>query len=119
MSKRSPAQVVQIQLDAYNAKDIDGLLATYAPDAEQYILHGALLAKGADQMRARFLERFKEPHLHAKLISRSVLGNFVIDLELITRDFPEGIGQLEMLCVYEVFDGQIKKASFATGQRQF
>ena len=29
-------KIVQQQLDAYNAKDIEALLATYAPDAEQY-----------------------------------------------------------------------------------
>ena len=29
----SPLAVVQAQLDAYNAKDIEALLATYAPDA--------------------------------------------------------------------------------------
>ena len=38
---RPPVTVVQTQLDAYNAKDIEALLATYAPDAEQYMkLHG-------------------------------------------------------------------------------
>ena len=41
-----PAAVVQAQLDAYNAKDIDALMATYAPDAQQFTLHGALLAEG-------------------------------------------------------------------------
>ena len=42
----SPGAVVQAQLDAFNARDLDALLATYAPDAQQYVLHGALLAQG-------------------------------------------------------------------------
>lgn len=117
MSTKDPILVVQAQLDAYNAKDVDALLATYAPDAEQCTLHGELLAKGREQMRTRFLSRFAEPNLHAKLVSRTVVGNFVCDTELITRDFPEGPGTVEMLCIYEVAAGRIQRASFATGQK--
>lgn len=110
--------VIQAQLDAYNAKNIDALLATYAPDAEQFTLHGERLANGHDDMRARFLMRFAEPDLHARLLSRTVMGNVVVDFELITRNFPEGRGTLEMLCVYEVVAGRIRKASFATGEKK-
>ena len=113
-----PLAVVQAQLDAYNAKDIDALLATYAPDAEQYVLHGERLAQGHAQMRERFLARFAEPDLHARLLSRTVVGAMVVDCELITRNFPEGLGTLEMLCVYEVVNGRIQRASFATGAKR-
>lgn len=109
-----PLAVVQAQLDAYNAKDIDALLATYAPGAEQYVLHGERLAQGHAQMRERFLARFAEPDLHARLLSRTV----VVDSELITRNFPEGLGTVEMLCVYEVVGGRIQRASFATGAKR-
>lgn len=115
MNNTSPLAVVQAQLDAYNAKDIDALMGTYAPDAEQFVLHGERLAKGHDEMRPRYLARFAEPALHARLLSRIVMGNTVTDLELITRNFPEGLGTVEMLCVYEVKDGRIQRASFATG----
>lgn len=111
-----PLAVVQAQLDAYNAKDLDALMATYAPDAQQFALHGALLAQGHDQIRPRYEARFVEPDLHARLLSRTVLGNFVTDLEIVTRNFPEGKGTVEMLCVYEVVDGRIVRASFATGE---
>ena len=67
------AQVVQRQLDAYNARDLDAWLATYSANAEQYDLHGGLLAAGHEQMRARMTARFKEPNLHAKLLSRVVM----------------------------------------------
>ena len=113
-----PLAVVQAQLDAYNAKDIDALLATYAPDAEQYVLHGERLAQGHAQMRERFLARFAEPDLHARLLSRTVVGAMVVDCELITRNFPEGLGTVEMLCVYEVVGGRIQRASFATGAKR-
>lgn len=118
MNPTSPLAVVQAQLDAYNAKDLDALMHTYALDAQQFALHGALLAQGIDQIRPRYQERFLEPDLHARLLTRSVLGNFVTDLEIVTRNFPEGRGTVEMLCVYEVVDGRIVRASFATGEKR-
>ncbi|MDY0962761.1 nuclear transport factor 2 family protein [Massilia sp. CFBP9026] len=116
MTPPSPLAVVQAQLDAYNAKDLNALMATYAPDAQQFALHGDLLARGHDQIRPRYEMRFAEPDLHARLLSRTVLGNFVTDLEIVTRNFPEGKGTIEMLCVYEVVEGRIVRASFAAGE---
>lgn len=114
----SALSVVQAQLDAYNAKDIQALLETYAPDAQQFTLHGELLAQGHEQLRARFLARFEESALHARLLSRTVMGNIVADAEIVTRNFPEGVGTLEMLCIYEVVGGRIQRASFALGEKR-
>ncbi len=112
----SPTSIIQTQLDAFNAKDIEAFAATYAADAEQFTLHGERLAQGREQIRSRYFERFKEPALHARLLSRVVVGNIVVDTELITRNFSEGLGTVEMLCIYEVIHGEIRKASFAPGQ---
>lgn len=117
MSLTSPLAVVQAQLDAFNARNIDALMGTYAADAEQFTLHGERLAQGHAALRERYLLRFEEPDLFARLLSRTVIGNFVTDLELITRNFPEGVGTLEMLCIYEVVDGRIRRASFAAGAK--
>jgi len=46
------------------------------------------------------------------------MGRIVVDHELITRNFPEGKGTVEMLCVYELADGRIRKASFALGEKK-
>jgi hypothetical protein len=108
-------QVVQRQLEAYNARDLDAWLATYAGDAEQFELHGGLLAAGHGEMRERMQQRFAEPDLHARLLSRVVMGTIVVDHEVITRNFADGKGTVEMLCVYEVHHGLIRKASFAMG----
>jgi putative hydrolase of HD superfamily len=115
MENTSPLAIVQAQLDAFNSKDIDALMRAYAPDAEQFSLHGERLAKGHEEIRPRYVARFAEPDLHARLLSRTVMGKFVTDLELITRNFPEGVGTLEMLCIYEVENGRIRRASFAPG----
>lgn len=114
----SPESVVQRQLEAYNAKDLGAWLATYARDAEQFELHGVRLAAGHAQIRERMVSRFLEPDLHAQLLSRVVMGSVVVDYERVTRNFPEGKGTLEMICVYEVADGAITKASFALGAKQ-
>lgn len=117
MKHDSPETVIQRQLDAYNAHDLEGWLATYAPDALQYELPGKLLASGHAQMRARMTERFTEPDLHARLVHRLVMGNVVVDQEVVTRNFSEGKGQLPMMCIYEVREGLIRTASFAIGEK--
>ena len=111
----SPEIVVQRQLDAYNAKDIDAWLGAYADDAGQFEHPGKLLALGRAEIRARTEPRFAEPALHAKLVKRSVMGNVVIDHEDVTRNFPEGPGKIELVCIYVVEDGLIKSASFVFG----
>ena len=78
-SKSSPESVVQRQLDAYNAKDVDALMAVYADDAQQFEHPAKLLASGAVEVRPRFEARFKESNLHAQLAKRIVSGNIVID----------------------------------------
>lgn len=107
--------IVQRQLDAYNARDLDALLATYAEDAEHHALHGPMLARGHAALRTRFAARLAEPDLHALLLRRTVVGGVVADHELVTRNFPEGRGTLELLCLYEVANGLIRRATFVSG----
>ena len=42
----APEVVVQRQLDAYNSKNLEAWLATYAEDAKQFEHPGKLLASG-------------------------------------------------------------------------
>ena len=116
-SNPSPEEVVQRQLDAYNAKKLDALMAIYAEDAEQFEHPAKLLASGAAEIRPRFEARFKEPNLHAQLVKRMVCGNTVIDQEVITRTFPEGTGKLELVAIYEVKNDKIAKAWFISGAK--
>jgi putative hydrolase of HD superfamily len=46
------------------------------------------------------------------------MGNLVTDHELVTRNFPEGRGTVEMLCLYEIADGRIQRATFAMGEQK-
>jgi hypothetical protein len=110
--------VVQRQLDAYNAHDLDALMATYADDALQFEYPGTLLASGAAEIRERFAGRFKEPNLHARLLRRIAMGSVVVDHEEVTRTFPEGTGKVELVAIYEVRDGRIAAARFIRGPRK-
>lgn len=49
----TPEATIQRQLDAYNARDLDAWLATYAPHAKQYLFPATLLASDIDEIRAR------------------------------------------------------------------
>jgi len=108
----TPESLVQQQLDAYNAHDLDALLATYAENAQLFEHPATLLASGHSQLRARFALRFQESNLHAGLINRIVMDRFVVDHERVTRTFPEGPGTIELIATYEVVDGKIINAWF-------
>jgi hypothetical protein len=113
----APESVVQRQLDAYNARDVDALVETYADDAQQFEYPATLLTSGAAQLRERIMARFREPNLHARLIRRTVMGQVVIDHEEVTRTFPEGTGRIELVAIYEVRDGRIAAARFISGRK--
>jgi hypothetical protein len=113
----NPETLIQKQLDAYNARDVDALMATYADDAQQFEHPDKLLASGAAQIRERFVLRFREPNLHALLIKRIVAGNVVIDHEQVTRTFPEGTGKIELVAIYEMRNEKIAKAWFISGAK--
>ena len=111
-----PAAVVQRQLDAFSARDLDALLATYSEDAEMFEHPAKLLATGAAAFRERFAARFQEPNLHATLLSRTVMGHIDVDHEEVSRTFPEGPGNIRLM-IYEVQDGGIIKAWSIAGAK--
>jgi hypothetical protein len=113
----SPADLIQRQLDAYNAHDLDALLATYSEDAQLFEHPATLLASGHSQLRARFALRFQEPNLHAHLLNRILIDRFVVDHERVTRTFPEGPGTIDLVVTYVVVDGKITNAWFLAGPK--
>ena len=119
MSIRSsePEAVVQAQLDAYNARDLEALLAIYAEDSQMFEHPAKLLATGSAELRERFTTRLQEPDLHAALRRRIVMGKIVVDHEAVTRTFPEGKGQLDLVMIYEVQNGKIAKAWSIVGAK--
>ena len=116
-SPPEPEAVVQAQLDAYNAHDVDAFVATYAEDIQLFEHPAKLLAAGHAQLRERYAPRFKDSLLHAVVVKRIVMGSIVIDEEKVVRTFPEGAGTLRAVAIYEVQAGKIAKAWLILGSR--
>jgi hypothetical protein len=115
MSKADPSEIVQAQLDAYNARDIERFMSYWADDAQFYAFPSELLASGADQIRERHILRFKEPNLRGNLVQRTAVDNIVVDREVVDRTFPEGTGRVDVIAIYEVTGDKITKAWFKVG----
>ena len=109
----SAAAVVQRQLEAYNARDLDAFVAQYADDVELFRPPApapALVGRAA--LREFYAHaRFVHVGLHAELVHRAVLGATVIDHERISGVRPE---PFEVVVVYQVEGDQIVRTwSFA------
>ncbi|BBE35283.1 nuclear transport factor 2 family protein [Sphingosinicella microcystinivorans] len=105
-----PHEIVDRQLKAYNARDIDLFCSHYAPDAALYNLNtGEPIARGLDAIRTRYIERFRSPDLRCVIESRIQLANLVVDHESV-----EGISEerQEVVAIYEVTDHMIGSVRF-------
>jgi hypothetical protein len=108
--------IVQKQLEAYNARDLDAFVATYTEDVQLFDLPDKLVTSGRAELRERYARRFADPLLHATIVNRIVLGDTVVDHERLRRGSPEGPGTLEAIAVYHVRDGKIAKVWFERGE---
>lgn len=117
MDHADSERVIQGQLDAYNARDIDAFMTFWHEDAQIFEHPSHLLADGAAAIRERHRVRFGEPNLFGKLVRRMVMGSKVLDQEIVTRTFPEGPGRIEVIAIYEVTAGKIAKAWFLFGAK--
>ena len=108
--------LIQHQLDAYNARDIEAFMACWAQDCLYYEFPSRLLASGAAEIRARHVERFREPNLFGTLINRICVADVVVDQEVVTRTYPDGPGEVDVVAIYQVEHGKISKAWFKMGQ---
>lgn len=111
----TPEAIVGRQLEAYNDRDLDRFMACWAPDARIYAWPETLLADGAAAIAERHRERFADAGLHAKLLSRTSVGELVIDREVVTRQFEGGRGMADVIGIYEVLGGLIRRAWFKQG----
>lgn len=109
----TPTQVVQAQLAAYNARDLEAFLACFADEAEATELGALAPAQiGKAQLRERYGELFeKSPALHCHVLNRTAFAHVVIDLEHITGRHGTS-GDYQVLAIYEVRDGLIRRVHF-------
>jgi len=105
----SPEAILQRQVNAYNARNIDAFMNTYADDIELYDFPGKLSSKGKEEMRKGYEDLFKNvTNLYCEIENRIVIGNKIIDKEKVRV----GTKTIHAVAVYEVEKGKIKKVTF-------
>jgi hypothetical protein len=108
----TPEAVVQRQLNAYNARELDRFVATYAPNVEAFEHPATPVFSGIDALRRDYAEYFaRVRELHCELVNRMVLGDRVLDHERVSGDGEP----FEAVAIYEVRDGLIRKVWFVAG----
>jgi len=111
----SAEDLVQMQLNAYNLGDIESFLEPYSDTVKVYNFPDALIYQGKDRMRSGYAGFFEStPSLHCQLINRVVLGNTVVDHELVTG--LNGNQEIKAVAIYKIRDGKIQEVYFDSGQ---
>ncbi|HLA96679.1 MAG TPA: nuclear transport factor 2 family protein [Pyrinomonadaceae bacterium] len=108
---KTPEQVAQSLVDAYNARNMEGILKAYAPDSVAYALpSGEVILKGHDEIRKKFA-RVLDPNVKLKVevVNRIVDGKFVIDKEKISGTTDGKTVEFYGTVIYEITDGLIRK----------
>jgi hypothetical protein len=111
---RTAYEVVQAQLDAYNARDIDAFCAQFDADAQLFELGETTpVTAGLAAIRARYAELFaRSPRLYSHVVNRTTFGRVVVDLEDVTgRNGSDEV--FKVMAIYEVVAGLIARVHFA------
>jgi hypothetical protein len=104
--------LVQAQLDAYNAQDLDAYCAFFAKDIVVADLNGAVSTQGIEAYKTRYAGVFKQfPQNKAELLNRIAVGSTVIDHERVVRS-PGG-ESFEVIAIYTLADGKVARVDFA------
>jgi imidazolonepropionase-like amidohydrolase len=107
--RETPEMLIQRQVNAYNARNIDAFLATYSDNIELYNFPDSLIGKDKQKMRAIYANMFKNvTSLHCEIVERIKLGNTIIDHERVK--FNDKI--INAIAIYEVKDGKIVRVTF-------
>ena len=101
---------MQRQLDAYNARDVDGFAACYAEAAAGYRLaDGTPVFVGKPALVAHYTRAFAARGVRAALVNRIVIGQTVIDHERLTDTGRPGF---DAAVIFRVVDDLIASVWF-------
>ena len=104
--------IAQAQLDAYNAQDLEKYMTYFSEDCAVSGLNGTPTETSRDAIKARYAKAFAQfPENKAELKNRIVVGNTVVDHELVIR--APGGEQFEIIAIYTFRDGLISRVDFA------
>ena len=99
--------VIDKQIEAYNAHDIEGFLACYAPDAVIEDGRSNVLMRGIEAIRAEYEPFFHDfPSLRGEVMQRISVQAWTVDEEVITGSQPEPVAAV---VAYHVEHGRIDR----------
>lgn len=112
----SPLEVVQTFVDAFNARDAATLNHCFHPDAIIVGPDGNVMTQGGDAINGMYAQLFEQsPDLHATIVSRMSVGNWVVDEEEVSGIVFEGFpSDLHDVSIYQVSDAQIVRLQLLT-----
>lgn len=100
----------QKQLEAYNNRDIEAFMSCYGPDVVVEDGAGNVRMENWEVMKERYAAMFAaNPNLHCELVSRIVIGQYVVDEEHVTG---RGEGVKHAVAIYRVENGLIRHVRF-------
>ena len=103
------AEVVDAQIEAYRARDVERFLSYYADDASVVAFDGSAMFADKQAMREEYGKLFADsPELTVTIANRMATGDFVVDEEHLSG-FHSGEMPTEVaaLSIYRVTDGKI------------
>jgi len=117
MAQRSPAAIVQENLDAYNKRDIEAFMQSFSDSiVVTNYADKAIIAKGLTKVRSVYQLLFDaSPNLHSTILNRIVFDNKVIDHESITGRLG-ATTPVELIAIYEVKQDKIVAMTFIRKQ---
>ena len=113
MTLHSPnVALIDKHLAAYNAQDLDAMMACYAADCVQTAPDRSVTEKSANEIRTRYVKAFAAfPNNRATLKNRIAVGATVADHEHVVR--APGGEEFEIIAIYTIKDGLIGRVDFA------
>lgn len=105
-------EIVQKQVEAYNTRNLENFLDCHATNIQLFSLFdNTPYSVGKENLKNVYKEVFENsPELHTEIINRMVMGNIVIDHEIVTG--RKGVEKSTIIAIYEIENGLISKARF-------
>jgi hypothetical protein len=103
--------VIDAQIEAYRARDVERFLSHYADDASVVLFDGTPMFPDKQVMREQYGKLFADsPGLGITIANRISAGDFVVDEEHISGlHFGDMPTEMTALSVYRITNGKISK----------
>jgi hypothetical protein len=110
----SAVDIIEEQLAAFNARDLERFVVCFTDDFELADAHGNVIAQRHAGIRAVYGQLFAQsPQLHVDVRNRIHAGDWTVDHEHVTgfvmAGFPE---ENDVLVAHHVADGRINRSLF-------